>query len=36
VAKPVIVKAIRMTRSDYLALAQPEIVDFTDRPKRRS
>jgi Ala-tRNA(Pro) deacylase len=28
-------KAIRMTMSDYLALAQPEIVDFAYRPERR-
>ena len=28
-------KAIRMAMSDYLALAQPEIVDFAYRPERR-
>jgi Ala-tRNA(Pro) deacylase len=28
-------KAIRMTMSDYLDLAQPEIVDFAYRPERR-
>jgi Ala-tRNA(Pro) deacylase len=28
-------RAIRMAMSDYLALAQPEIVDFAYRPERR-
>jgi Ala-tRNA(Pro) deacylase len=28
-------KAVRMSMSDYLALAQPEIVDFAYRPDRR-
>lgn len=28
-------KAVRMTMSDYLALAQPEIVDFAYRPEQR-
>ncbi len=29
-------KAVRMSMSDYLALAQPEIVDFAYRPARRT
>jgi Ala-tRNA(Pro) deacylase len=29
-------QAIRMSMADYLALVQPEIVDFAYRPERRS